>query len=164
MQFSLTTDVLAWWGAIVATLVLIWDIIKWRREGVHLTVKIKAVDGLDGKFIRCEICNRGGKATTIKEVVLLTYQDKFFLRLFRMPAMTRALSFCADMNLPFRLDAGSAWIRTYEFPKGEHRSMGEDDYAELIEQGRLNYKVSFSHRSRSVRGRVWEEGIDEHWG
>jgi hypothetical protein len=35
------SDIAAWWGAIVATAILFWDIIKWKKSGV--TVKVKAV-------------------------------------------------------------------------------------------------------------------------
>lgn len=36
-----TTVVVAWWGAITATLVLIWDIVKWIKSGPWLRVSVR---------------------------------------------------------------------------------------------------------------------------
>jgi hypothetical protein len=160
MQLSLTTDVLAWWGAIVATLVLFWDIIKWRREGVHLSVTIKGIEIPAGAGVRCEIRNRGGKATTVSEVMLVTRPGNLMARLFGISMSTRYLSSTApEMNLPILLAPGAEWIGTYYFPDARLTLAVDDDYRELLKQGKLYYKVRFSHTDRCVKGRVKPEGI-----
>jgi hypothetical protein len=165
MQWSFTTNVLAWWGAIVATLVLLWDIRKWHKEGVRLSARIEGIDVPAGEGVRCEICNRGGKATTIREVMLVTLQEEWWLRLLGMSKSIRNLSASApEINLPFLLVPGAAWSGTYFFPKKESHPVGNENYSELLERGRLYYKVRFSHSNRCVRGRVKKEGLADLWG
>jgi len=164
MQWK-TTDILAWWGAIVATLVLVWDIIKWRKDRVNLSVKIYGIGFSDVEGIRCEISNRGGKATTIIEVMLVTYQDNPFFRLIRMSKSIRNLSVSApEMNLPYPLAPGTVWSRTFIFSKNDTRSLNDENYSKLIEQGKLFYKVRLSHCDRCIRGRVKPEGITDLFG
>src|SRR5437879_4880685 len=33
------TDVVAWWGAVVATIVLLWDVYKWTHRGADVRVE-----------------------------------------------------------------------------------------------------------------------------
>ena len=58
------TDWAAWWGAIIATLVLVWDMYKWKRSGpiinVSASLGIKTV----------------GKIPIVKVTVLLTIKYK----------------------------------------------------------------------------------------
>lgn len=62
------TEIVAWWGAIVATIVLIWDIIKWRSAGLRIKFRVYPnliVIGkpeLEGKtYINAKASNIGGK-------------------------------------------------------------------------------------------------------
>lgn len=36
-----TTDFVAWWGAVIATAVLVWDCIKWFRSGARLRCMVR---------------------------------------------------------------------------------------------------------------------------
>lgn len=161
MQWE-TTDVLAWWGAIIATLVLVWDILKWRKDRVNLSVKIIGIDVPVGQGIRCEISNRGGKATTIIDVMLVTYQDNPFLRLIRMAKITKYLS--ASMNLPSPLAPGAVWKQDFFVKKKSDLIPFGEDYWEQFQRGKLYYKIKFSHSGRYVRGRVKKEGISDLFG
>lgn len=42
MEYELMelTSLAAWWGASVATLLLFWDIYKWRKSGPNIIVKV----------------------------------------------------------------------------------------------------------------------------
>ena len=70
-----TTDILAWLGATTGTLALLWDIYKWRQDGVQLSVKAVTfgIDKPEG--ITITISNRGGKPTTLT-AICLAYPNK----------------------------------------------------------------------------------------
>ena len=66
------TPVVAWWGAVVATLVLIWDIYKWRRTGPRVFVEARGNQSVvgsprheEGTYVLVLAKNRGDCATTI---------------------------------------------------------------------------------------------------
>ncbi len=81
------TVIVAWWGAIIATIVLIWDVIKWHRNTarVRVTTKINvfyddgeimaipgASDGPSGRlkeYIHVEVINVGTLPTTIMSIM-----------------------------------------------------------------------------------------------
>lgn len=71
---SLTiTAIAAWWGAVVATLVLVWDVYKWRKRGADIRVEanpnmqaVPALPGTDDKsYIFVAAVNHGSQSTTI---------------------------------------------------------------------------------------------------
>ena len=41
MAFAISTDYLAAWGALTGSLVLLWDILKWFRDGPRLKVRVR---------------------------------------------------------------------------------------------------------------------------
>lgn len=56
------TNIVAWWGAIIATLVLIWDIAKWYQDGPKIKHRLKLNTGyLDGEVLSSEITEAGKK-------------------------------------------------------------------------------------------------------
>lgn len=65
------SDVAAWWGAVIATLVLVWDVFKWRKSRFSIKVSaspnmspLNAPEGKleDDKNIFVEVVNRGDKS------------------------------------------------------------------------------------------------------
>ena len=81
------TVIVTWWGAIIATIVLIWDVIKWHRNTarVRITTKINVFhndreimaipvtsDGPSGRlkeYIHVEVINVGTLPTTIMSIM-----------------------------------------------------------------------------------------------
>lgn len=81
-----STDVVAWWGAVVATAVLIWDIVKWLRSGARLRCTVKpnshyqdsesvliestphSARGVIKESIHIELVNLGELPTTIMSI------------------------------------------------------------------------------------------------
>jgi hypothetical protein len=58
----------AWWGAIVATMVLVWDIIKWRSRGPRIKANItQDPDGYGAEFL-VFVTNTGDLPATIESV------------------------------------------------------------------------------------------------
>ena len=67
------TDIVAWWGAIVATSVLIWDIYKWRTSGPRIKFIVQPNSLVVGdparkgkRFISVKATNVGDRPTTIR--------------------------------------------------------------------------------------------------
>ena len=66
-------DILAVWGAFVATLVLLWDVYKWRTSGPQISFTARPNMNIyndprfpnDKTFIAAEAINKGDKPTTI---------------------------------------------------------------------------------------------------
>ena len=60
----------AWWGAIVATIVLLWDIIKWRSRGPRLKAAVtQDAEGYGAEFL-VFVTNTGDLPGTIESVKL----------------------------------------------------------------------------------------------
>ena len=155
-----TTDVLAWWGAIIGSLVFVWDIYKWMKERVQISVMAAEYDVPAEKGIRCEIRNRGGRPTTIKEVMLVNYQKRqfrtYFLRIFDAERSVRKSQ---DGSLPFLLQPGAMWTGYYNYEEETHTMLCED-IAALVEQGTLYFKVKTSDSDRAIRGLVRQETME----
>lgn len=64
------SDVAAWYGAAIGTIVLIWDVIKWLSDGPSLRVKIQHTQGLELSIF---ISNTGNQPATIESVKLLCF-------------------------------------------------------------------------------------------
>lgn len=80
---SNSTELVAWWGAIIATIVLIWDIVKWLRNAAILRFVVRpnayysdseiipvenSADGATGlvkEYIHIELTNIGTLPTTV---------------------------------------------------------------------------------------------------
>lgn len=111
------TDVVAWWGAIVATLVLLWDVYKWTRRGpdvrVEATPNMKVFPRLphttDTTFIFVAATNHGAQPTTITHLAGVHYPS-FWHKLARRGAehfvvMNNALG----SPFPHVLGPGERW-------------------------------------------------------
>ena len=81
-----STQILAWWGAVIATIVLAWDVIKWRRNAAiirfvvipnawypdsEVMSLVNSPDGASGtmkQYIHIELINMGTLPTTIMQI------------------------------------------------------------------------------------------------
>lgn len=70
------SEIAAWWGAIIATLLLMWDVYKWRRSGARIHVRVgtdfllvgsKSGSALEGEqtFACITVVNEGDLPATI---------------------------------------------------------------------------------------------------
>jgi len=78
------SEIAAWWGAAVATLVLGWDIFKWRQKGPQLRLTVSPGMKIYGDvpnaepdklYVLIEVVNVGDKKTEITNVVGLYYKS-----------------------------------------------------------------------------------------
>ena len=106
INFTNTTDFVAWWGAVVATAVFIWDIYKWKTSGAKISLKtssnMKAFNIPNKEkdtWIVVTVENNGDRPTTITIVALKRYKNLFFrLFPFGFPLFLMGQNF--DMFLP----------------------------------------------------------------
>jgi hypothetical protein len=74
------TNFVAWWGAIVATLVLLWDIYKWRIEGPIVRGRafafwLQVGDPSGGEHLVFRLNNNGSRPTTIESLGVHYYPN-----------------------------------------------------------------------------------------
>jgi hypothetical protein len=113
---STISEVAAWWGAILATIVLFWDIYKWRTSGPLISLSCSANSQIVGGhqnekkiFIVVKARNTGGSSTTITNLTLKYYKT-FAHALFRIPdEQSVVINPGLPYPLPHTLVAGSIW-------------------------------------------------------
>ena len=155
------TEFIAWWGAIVATVVLVWDIHKWQRDRAWLS--IKAVVDLDGpqRGLHITIANRSGRTTTIQGLALANYR-------YLMPSMLMtwrthrdlhelnlAVQVRASQEWPIVLQPGKTFETTATTIDTAERAFVERSHLMKSEDARNQYlHVRCSHRDSPYRVRV----------
>jgi len=159
-----TSTYAAWWGAGLATVVLLWDLYKWRASGPRLRVWAKGdqkqlrpgdwdkpgrVPG-DEDWIRISVANTGTGATTIQGVGFSCFSS-VWQKVIRRPERTYGL--VAETNpfcqLPWKLNPGEEW--TGLLPQYE-------PFANLLKSGALYCQVEHTVSTRPVFRKVQGTG------
>ena len=113
------TDLAAWWGAIVASLILIWDIYKWKRSGpivrVSASPNMRTYGNIsdsqkDKTYVVVEVTNTGDRKTTITHLIGFHYKS-FFQKILkkRNKAFVVAIPALSE-PLPYVLEPGERWL------------------------------------------------------
>jgi hypothetical protein len=111
------SDWAAWWGAILATVVFSWDIVKWLGSGPRLRVRSAPEmqmenerGGLDPeKYITFSVVNVGDAPTTVTHL-LLTYYSSWLRRLLRRASREMIVArIHLAPPLPKLLSVGDTW-------------------------------------------------------
>ena len=139
-------EFLAWWGAVVSTIVLAWDIYKWKTAGAKL--KITASTNMESynipeyegkKLITANVSNLGDRPTTITIIALVFYKSKFHKllkksnKVFILPIPSTA------QPLPFVIQPGEIWTGV-----GEQSA----DVKEMALEGLLEWQVFHSQSKK----------------
>lgn len=123
------SDYAAWWGAVVATVVLLFDAYKWFTTGAKLRVVVQpnmqtVVHGklLGDLNIFVEVANNGDRTTTITHLVVRQFASRFdkLLNKSKLGAVVPIPG--GSQPLPFELEPGKRWV-------------GLIDQQELVEKG-----------------------------
>ena len=112
------SDWAAWWGAVIATVVLAWDAYKWNKSRSNIRVSaspnMQSLNELigrleDDKYIFVEVVNNGNKGTTITHLVVKHYNNRFdWLR--RKPSLEGLVPRPGGYQpLPYELESGKRW-------------------------------------------------------
>jgi hypothetical protein len=129
------SDIAAWWGAGLATIVLLWDVYKWRSSRVNLRISAqpymqslnpitKRLD--DDLNIYVEVVNNGDKTTTLTHLMVKHYRNTFD-RLRGKTSMQGLVPNPGGGTLPFELGPGKRWTALMDQKDLEAKS-GTDGY------------------------------------
>lgn len=110
------SDIAAWWGATIATLVFLWELFKWTRSGPRLavtatpnTIEVSARRRGKTSNILVKVINRGDQATVLTHLVGYVYQDRVHHLLRRKPQSFAVVNNGMGPQLPFRIEPGGRW-------------------------------------------------------
>ncbi|MBI3370533.1 MAG: hypothetical protein HY017_02085 [Betaproteobacteria bacterium] len=146
------TEIVAWWGAILATIVLFWDVYKWRAAGPKLRVSVQSgmesINMLqyDGKtLILVNVSNYGDRPTTFTNLGYL-YFTNLWNRIRRRPDKAAIIPNPSDVHpLPHELKQGSLWSGI---------AIQDDQVTKWAKEGRLYCVLYHSHSERPIYRRV----------
>src|SRR5262245_25050907 len=111
-----TTEIVAWWGAILSTIVLAWDIVKWWLSGPRLritvqtnmkTVNIPEYDGMT--LVSTQVDNYGDRPTTITGLGFIYYSTWWKLLRKQSEGASIVGNPSLSQPIPFELKQGSSW-------------------------------------------------------
>jgi hypothetical protein len=147
-----TTKLVAWWGAVLSTIVFLWDIYKYRKAGPRLRFCVRGGVALvpsDDKrtFVSSEATNYGDRPTTITNLCVAYFKKPLSLARLRNRATINMVvkNPVGGPPLPFKLEPGGNWLGLAEqTPKLE----------EMGREGLLYFDLYHSHRTGPVRQRV----------
>jgi hypothetical protein len=152
-----STEIAAWWGAIVASFVLAWDIYKWLRDGPRLKMRISPNmeiwgDPLrEGKtWVSITVTNIGNRPTTIKGVGMEFYKNWYCRIRNRIEKAAVFPNPNDHFPLPRILNPGEEWMG---FIPQERIDKGID-LEEMSQIGHLIIWLSQSHKEQAIKKRL----------
>ena len=148
-----TTEIVAWWGAILSTIVFAWDIVKWRLSGPRLRFTVSGnmktinIPEYEGKtLISAEVINYGDQPTTVTNMGFVYYGSRWNLFRNRPTTAFFIANPSLSQRIPFELKQGNPpWIGFAE---------QTDDVGKMAREGYLICHVYHTHSRRPLRRRV----------
>jgi len=148
-----TTQFLAWWGAVLATLVFLWDIYKWRTAGprirmtVQANMRILGDPELEGKpLILVSATNIGDRPTTLESLTFTWYANWWQ----RIKSKSTNHWYIKNPGLchsfPCKLELGERW---------DGRANWTEEYADLAKSGHLMCHLHYASSKWPVAKRVF---------
>jgi len=117
------SEIAAWWGAAIGSLVFLWDIYKWGKSGPQLEVSaspnmvtcgdLSATYG-KGPFILVEVRNNGDRKTTITHCVGFCYSSRLRKMLRLRPEEEFIVPNPLPGKVPHVLEPGERWMGMLE--------------------------------------------------
>jgi len=140
------TDILAVWGAAVATLVLIWDIYKWAKSGPRIVLhacpdmKVIGVNEVseDKTWVSVDAANIGDRPTTITTLGT-RYYPSWFEKLRNKPKYSTVVPSPLSGRLPYKLGPGERWSGCFE----------QDRFEEEVYQGGILVVELYTSHAKS---------------
>jgi hypothetical protein len=148
------TDIAAWWGAFIATSLLLWDVYKWKRSGPIISVSAspnmhsygRVSNALEEKaFITVEATNTGDRKTTLTHLVVFHYTSIFQKLRMKHDTAMFVPNPRFSQPMPYVLEAGERWLGGIE---------QNDELEEMSRNGYLFCGVYHSSRKKAVLQRV----------
>ncbi|MGA8027638.1 MAG: hypothetical protein WB992_10860 [Bryobacteraceae bacterium] len=146
------TKLVAWWGAVLSTIVFLWDIYKYRKAGPRLRFRVRGgmtlVPSTDKRtFVSSEVTNYGDRPTTITNLCVAYFKKPLSFARLRKRATINAVvkNPLGGPALPFKLEPGNVWQGLAE-QTPELEKWGRE--------GLLYFELYHSHHTKPVRQRV----------
>lgn len=129
------TDGIAIYAGIVSTIVLLWDIVKWRMESApQILVKVSPnmfmIDGFGKKSARkisFTATNIGTRVTTINNITGFWYKNYFNFWRRKADAAFVVANPVLTQPIPYKLEPGSEWMG----------GMNQDEFMQEYNRGYL---------------------------
>src|SRR5580704_13788776 len=110
-----TTAIVAWWGAVLSSIVFLWDIYKYRHAGPNLRFEVSAnmetvnMPAYEGKtVILALVTNRGDRPTTLTNLSFEYFEKKKYFR--KLPDKAAIILIPnVQFPLPYELKPGTRW-------------------------------------------------------
>jgi hypothetical protein len=144
------TLIIALWGAIVATGVLLWDIYKWYTGGVKVSFTAQpnmhySNDIHGAPLITLRVANQENVPTTIENITA-QYYSNYFYTLLRRPKQSMVIVPSEISGpIPYHLKAGSIW-------DGHIKQLPEMET--MAKDGFLYFQLHCSHKRKPIRQRI----------
>lgn len=146
------TEIIAWWGVIVASIVLIWDIFKWKTAGPRVRFVVTTGVIIMGdperagkKYISATATNIGDRPPTITNLVVQFYKN-YLAMLRHKPEESRIVTNPSNSQpLPYVLNPGVVW-------HGLAKQIREIE--DLAKKGYLVCGLCLSHTDKEIDRRV----------
>lgn len=143
------SDYAAWYAAIVATAVLIWDVVKWKRGGPQIKAEVFAgwesygIPETEGKELSLvKATNIGDRPTTLTSWGMYWYppgvstKKKEARKSFIVKGGLAGLG-----QVPKKLEPGDVWSGI---------ATEDEQYKEMLSTGQLFMALGFSHSDKEV--------------
>jgi hypothetical protein len=153
VNISGLSELAAWWGAVVATAVFVWDLYKWAKSGPRLVITTQTdmrminVPNWDADkiYTTVRIFNRGDAPTTITSLGYFYYDSLFGW--LRDRSKTKAVIGSAGLShqLPHRLHPNDFWDGGIE---------QDEELEEQLRRGRMVLVVFHSGSKHPVKWRL----------
>lgn len=159
-----STDVVAWWGAVIATLVLLWDVVKWLNSGASLKSRVVLNTHYDdGKvkerqktghgenityetYCHVEVVNTGSLPTTVMGIRATHSKNKSGMEI---SVTQQVFTEHFGKKLPYVLGPGGVW--SCRLPM--------DRYLSLFQFGTPEIRLGVSTKSKPVVIRASKSAI-----
>ena len=148
-----TITIVAWWGATVATIVLVWDIFKWWKSGADVSLNVQPDQLIyddsgvrAGRWVSVEAANNGDRATTLTNMTVAHYKSWFYCLLRRKPKSQGFVKGPGVLHkFPYTLEPGTTWLGLFR---------QTDELTELFRSSASYCKLLTSSHKRPVIARI----------
>ena len=156
-MISASTEFAAWWGALVASAVLLWDVYKWKTQGPKLVLRLSPNSVVVGDppyenqtWVSVTVTNVGSQPTTVKGVGMRYFSS--YLKRLRNKSEIDAVFPNPNLRdpLPRRLEPGDEWRGLIP----QARPVKDTNLESLSQTGHLMIWVDRSDRLRSLQKRL----------
>ena len=149
-----TTVIVAWWGAVTATFVLLWDVYKWKTSGPKIrfyakpNMKTVNMPSHEGKtWIGATAENIGTGATTITNLCFQYYKN-FFKKVIKKSDSSFVVGRAEatpSQSIPYILNPGTIW---------QGLSLQTDEFEKMSREGYLICELYYSQSRKPKECRI----------